>query len=128
MDQTLLSLNLLYLAFIAFLPFPTALLGEYFENPLSIAIYAINVAAVSGMEVVLFRHAYRNGLLRRDPPDDVYRFATLMSLSPVLFFGLSIPVAFASTSLAVAMWFLAIPLGVIAERRKPEGADEWLLN
>src|SRR5262249_272326 len=30
-DRGLISLNLVYLAFIAFLPFPTALLGEYFE-------------------------------------------------------------------------------------------------
>src|SRR5262249_43714644 len=40
-DQGLIGLNLVYLAFIAFLPFPTALLGTYFENPLSIVIYAI---------------------------------------------------------------------------------------
>src|SRR5947208_419264 len=57
MDQALIGLNLIYLAFIAFLPFPTALLGSYFENPLSIVIYAVNVAAVSGMEVVLYRRA-----------------------------------------------------------------------
>jgi uncharacterized membrane protein len=51
MDQTFITLNLVYLAFIAFLPFPTALLGEYFENPLSIVIYAVNVGIVSAMEV-----------------------------------------------------------------------------
>jgi uncharacterized membrane protein len=59
MDQGFIGLNLTYLAFIAFLPFPTALLGEYFENPLSVVIYAANVGIVSGMEVVLFRHAGR---------------------------------------------------------------------
>ena len=57
MDQGLVGLNLLYLMFVAFLPFPTALLGNLFENPLSIAVYALTVAVVSGMEVVLFRHA-----------------------------------------------------------------------
>src|SRR5512132_1808475 len=128
LDQRILILNLIYLAFIAFLPFPTALLGEYFENPLSIAIYACNVAAVSGMEVVLFRHAYRNGLLRTQPPVDVYRFGILMSLSPVLFFVVSIPFAFVSTTLAVVIWFLGVPLGAIADRWKPEGADELLFG
>lgn len=128
MDQALLGLNLLYLAFIAFLPFPTALLGSYFENPLSIVIYATNVGLVSGMEVVLYRHAYRAHLLDRQPPVDVYRFVVLMSLSPVLFFTLSVPVAFASTTAAVVIWFLGIPLGAMADRWKPEGAEEYLIT
>jgi TMEM175 potassium channel family protein len=128
MDKGLINWNLVYLAFIAFLPFPTALLGTYFENPLSIAIYAVNVAAVSGMEVVLFGHAQRRGLLERQLPPDVYRFGVMMSLSPVLFFLASIPVAFASTTAAVCFWFLGIPFGVIANRWKPEGADEFLLG
>jgi TMEM175 potassium channel family protein len=128
MDQRIVFLNLVYLAFIAFLPFPTALLGEYFENPLSIVIYAVNVGLVSGMEVVLFRHAYKNGLLEKQPPHDVYRYGVLMSLSPVLFFAISIPIAFVSTTLAVCTWFLGIPLAAIAERWKPEGADELLLS
>jgi uncharacterized membrane protein len=128
MDQGILGLNLVYLAFVAFLPFPTALLGEYFENPLSVTIYATNVAVISGMEVVLFRHAYRSGLLRRQPPENVYRFAVLTSLSPVIFFIASIPVAFLSTTVAVLSWLLTIPFGVIASQRKPEGADELLLG
>jgi uncharacterized membrane protein len=127
-DRGLIALNLLYLAFIAFLPFPTALLGEYFENPLSIVIYAVNVALVSGMEVVLFNHAHTHGLLERKLPRDVYRYGVAMSLSPVLFFLLSIPVAFISTTLAACMWFLGLPFGILAERWKPEGADELLLG
>jgi hypothetical protein len=51
-----------------------------------------------------------------------------MSLSPVLFFLLSIPVAFASTTVAACMWLLVIPFAAIAERWKPEGGDELLLR
>ena len=124
MDQIFISLNLVYLAFIAFLPFPTALLGEYFENPLSVVIYAVNVAIVSGMEVVLFSHAYRARLLRRQPTPEVYRFGVAASLSPVGFFLISIPFAFISTTLAVAIWFLVVPWGIAMNRRAPEGADK----
>jgi uncharacterized membrane protein len=127
-DRALIGLNLLYLGFIAFLPFPTALLGEYFSNPLSVTIYAVNVAIVSGMEVVLFSWAQEHDLMGKKLPRDVYRFGVLMSLSPVLFFMLSIPVAFLSTTLAVCFWFLGIPLAAIAERWKPKGADELLLS
>jgi uncharacterized membrane protein len=49
-DGGLIGINLVYLMFIAFLPFPTGLLGNYFENPLSIVTYALAVGAVSGME------------------------------------------------------------------------------
>jgi uncharacterized membrane protein len=125
-DSGLIGLNLVYLAFIAFLPFPTALLGTYFENPLSVATYAVIVAAVSGLEVVLFRHAHRNRLVEPPLPPDVYRWSLLMSGSPVLFFLLSIPVAFFHTGLAVAFWFAGIPLGAVLDRRKPERADELL--
>jgi TMEM175 potassium channel family protein len=108
------------------LPFPTALLGEYFENPLSVALYATNVGIVSGMEVLLFRHAYRSDLLERQPTPEIYRFGIVASLSPVLFFALSVPFAFLSTTLAVAIWFLTVPFGILAERRAPEGADQLL--
>jgi TMEM175 potassium channel family protein len=127
MDVGLIGINLFYLMFVAFLPFPTALLGEYFDNPLSIVIYAVNVGLVSALEVVMFRHAQRHRLLDRTLPEDVYRYGMLLSLSPVVFFGLSIPVAFAFSSVwAVAVWFLGVPLQVVAGRWKPEGADELL--
>lgn len=128
LDRPLIALNLVYLAFIAFMPFPTALLGAYFSNPLAVTIYAVNVAIVSAMEVVLFGYAYKHDLLERKIPSDVFRYGALMSLTPVAVFVLSIPVAFVSTTLAACMWFLGIPLGAVAQRWKPEGADELLLG
>jgi uncharacterized membrane protein len=124
-DGRLIGINLLYLCFIAFLPFPTALLGEYFENPLSVVIYAVNVALISGLEVVQFRHAYRRDLLERAMPADVYRWGVTQSLSPVVFLLLSVPVAFVNTIVAVAMWYLAVPFAAITSRWKPDKADEF---
>jgi uncharacterized membrane protein len=125
MDGGLIAINLVYLAFIAFLPFPTDLLGTYFENPLSVAIYAVNVAIVSGLEVVLFRHAHRRGLFRDEMPEEIYRWGAIQSASPVLFFLLSVPVAFASTEIAVACWFLGLPFAIITQRWAPEGAERY---
>lgn len=125
-DGGLIGINLVYLMFIAFLPFPTGLLGNYFENPLAVVTYALAVAAVSGMEVVLFRHAQRRRLFARQPPDEVYRWGARLSLSPVLAFLISIPLAFVSTSLAVLSWLLAVPYQILENRKKPEGADEYL--
>jgi uncharacterized membrane protein len=127
MDRGLIGINLLYLAFIAFLPFPTALLGEYFDNPLSIVLYAVNVGTISALEVVMFRHSYRHDLLDREIPEDVYRYGVMASLSPVAFFAISIPVAFAlSSGWAAAVWALTVPWQTVTTRWKPEGTDELL--
>src|SRR5262245_3667623 len=128
MDQGFLAINMLYLLFVAFLPFPTALIGNYFQNPLSVTNFALAAAAVSGMEVVLFAYARRRDLLVERIPDDVYRWGAAMSLSPVVFFIASIPVAFISSTLAVLVWALAIQAGIIAERWKPERADDFLIS
>jgi uncharacterized membrane protein len=125
-DQGLIGLNLLYLGFIAFLPFPTALFGTFFENPLAFAIYAVAVAVVSGMEVVLFRHAYRRNLLARPLTEDVYRFGVKASLTPVFFFLASIPIAFVDSGIAAASWFLQIPFQRWLVSRKPDDAEELL--
>jgi uncharacterized membrane protein len=125
-DGRLIASNLVYLAFIAFLPFPTALLGTLFENPLSVALYAVIVAIISGLEVVQFREAKRRGLMRQKIPEDVYRWGVIQSLSPVVFFLISVPVAFVSTTLAVVLWFAGIPFAVVSSRWKPPDADRYL--
>jgi uncharacterized membrane protein len=125
MDYGLISLNMVYLAFVAFLPFPTALLGTYFENPVSVAVYAVSIALVSGLEVLLLRHAHRHRLLERQPPNDVYRWGVLASSLPVLFFIGSIPLAFLSTTLAVLLWFGAVPLHAVMGRWRPADVDEY---
>src|SRR5690242_19443031 len=51
-----------------------------------------------------------------------------MSLAPVVFFRLSIPIVFISTTLAACSWFLGVPFASMARRWKPEGADEMLLG
>ena len=127
MDPALIGINLVYLAFVAFLPFPTDLMGNYFDNPLAIAIYAVNVALISGLEVVLFRHAHRAGLLKRRLPEAIYRWGAFVSTAPLFFFLISIPVVFfLGSGPAVGCWLLAIPFQIIAQRWKPEGADEML--
>jgi uncharacterized membrane protein len=124
-DRGLVSLNLLYLGFIAFVPFPTALLGEYFDNPLAVSVYATAVAIVSGLEVLLIRHARGAGLLRAEMPNDVYRWGVTMSTVPVVLFALSIPVAFIGSGWAVAVWCLNAPAGIYAQRNAPAGVDEY---
>jgi uncharacterized membrane protein len=125
MDYGLIWINLLYLAFVAFLPFPTALLGNYFENPVAVGGYALAVGVVSGLEVVSFRHAYRTRLLEREMSADVFRYGARASSLPLVFLVASVPVAFLSTALAVVVWFLALPAQLLLDRAQPAEAADW---
>jgi uncharacterized membrane protein len=124
-DASLIWVNLVYLMFIAFLPFPTALLGNFFDNPLAVSIYAVCVAAVSGMEVVEYRRAHRDDLMERRLPEDVYRWGAFLSLSPVFLFLLSIPLAFVHTWMAVASWYLFVPFFKVVQRWQPARTKEF---
>lgn len=123
MNPGLIGRNLVYLMFVAFLPFPTALLGDYFGNPVAVAAYALTAAVVSGMEVVLLRYANRAGLLKPRPTGKVMRWATIQSTFPVAAFLVSVPVAFLNTTVAVLVWFASFPFGIVMRRRRPLGAE-----
>jgi uncharacterized membrane protein len=105
---------------------PTGVLGEFGQNPISVVAFAVNMAAVSGMETVLFRHAQRRRLFREELPEDVYRWALGSSLLPVLAFALSIPAAFALPWLAIVIWLLAIPLQRVWARYRPAKTGRYL--
>jgi uncharacterized membrane protein len=59
-------------SFAAFLPFPTGLLGDYEQNPIAFVVFALSMAAVSLMELVI-GHAHRTGLLRPGAPPGVWQ-------------------------------------------------------
>jgi uncharacterized membrane protein len=124
-DAGYVAQTMLYLAFVAWLPFPTALLGNYVENPVAVGLFAVSAALVSGCEALLLRQAYTRDLFRRPIPDSVYRFAVRASLLPVVFFVLSVPVGFLNPYVAIVMWFLAVPTQALLDRRKPADFDEY---
>ena len=122
----LMKLNLVYLAAIAFVPFPTALAGKYTDDPISIVIYAITLSVASGLDALMEYVANRDGLLQRTMPPPVMRFAIIASVIPVVVFLASIPIALHKTTTALYSWILIWPLEVLAHKRlKPEGADEY---
>ena len=111
---------LLYLGFVALLPFPAATLGEYWSNPVAIAFFALFAAAVSSLEVLLLVVAHRDGLFLTPLSTGEYRGAVLGGLTPVPAFLLSVPVAFVSPVAAVLCWLvIAVGLGALLTRFGP---------
>lgn len=123
-NRPMISLNLVYLSFIAVLPYPTGLLGNYASNPLSVVFFATVLCLVSTMEAVMLSYAYRAGLLRRQIAPELFRIALWQSLAPLLPFLLSIPVAFFSTLLAMLMWLLAPLVGLVVDRLSGVRGDQ----
>lgn len=125
-DAGFIVITIFYLMFVALLPFPIGVLGEFPRNPISFVALAVNMGAVSTMEAVLFAHAWRRGLLKHEPPQDVYRWMMQMSLMPVVLFALSLPVAFVLPWLTVVVWALAPPIQAYWTRRRPAETDRYI--
>jgi uncharacterized membrane protein len=124
-DRRYVGYTVVYLAFVALLPFPTSVLGEFPQNPISVAVFALNMAIISSLEAALFHYAWRKGLLDEELPAEVERWALKLSLFPVVMFAISVPVAFLNTWLGVALWFGSVPFQAWLLRRRPSGADRY---
>jgi uncharacterized membrane protein len=124
MTRAVMMLNLVYLAAIAFLPFPTALVGKYEDAPVTVIMYAVTLAVASFVETAIFAAARRGGAMREAVPDDLYRYGLVASLLPVLVFAVSVPIALVSPSVALLSWLLVWPAERILDHWKPPGADE----
>jgi uncharacterized membrane protein len=119
--------NLVYLAAIAFTPFPTALAGRYTDRPISIVMYAIVLSFASGLEALMFLIADRDDLYAERLPRDVVRYSLVAALVPVVVFIGSIPIALVDTQYALLSWILIFPLEYAVDRRlKPLGSDDYL--
>jgi uncharacterized membrane protein len=110
-DGTLLGLNLLYLAFIALVPFTSDLLGEYSDESVAVIAYAINLGGVSLVFTLSVRYAYRHDLIREWARPYARRFGGLADFYVAAIFAVSIPVALVSTTVATLIWLAIFLLG-----------------
>jgi TMEM175 potassium channel family protein len=95
--------NLLELSLIALMPFTTALMGRYDNEPISVVLYAVNVGLAALADAWVDRVAYdeRLGAPISARERRVQRIGGW--LRPAVFF-LSIPLAFLSVTVAQLFW------------------------
>ena len=106
-----MTLNLVYLACIALVPFTSQVLGDYSTHTESVVLYAINMIAVSGTFYLQVVHSSRSGLLRKEARPFERRNAAPVNLVVVGVCALSIPVAFLSPLAATLMWLTIFFIG-----------------
>jgi len=74
-DDMLVSLNLLLLLTIAFMPFPTTLISHFIDSRVGVGVYAGWLVLAGIANVLLERHAVRAGLARPEAAAEVRRLA-----------------------------------------------------
>jgi uncharacterized membrane protein len=116
-DQRLIWLNLLFLMCVAFLPFPTGVLGDHDNSQASIVFYAAAVGATGTVLALTWQYLVRAGYLNDRATPHVVQYMTRRSLVTPISFLASIPLSFVSLRLAEACWFAPFVLiGMINAR------------
>ena len=126
-DSMLVWLNLLLLMFVAFLPFPTAVLGQHPGSPVAAVLYAISVILASLASAACWWYASgRGGLLRPEAGRAQVRALRARSLSGPVLLTLSLPIAIFAPYAAEIVWIFVFPLTrivfawfVAGEREEP---------
>jgi uncharacterized membrane protein len=118
-DRVLLYLNFLFLMLVAFLPFPTSLLGEYGDHQLPVAIYAATLAVGRLLLTAIHWYSTRNDRLLGEAPNPAtVRFFLISGVTIPAIFLLSIVVSFFSVSAAIWTWLIMVAVDAIVSHRR----------
>ncbi|QJD97138.1 DUF1211 domain-containing protein [Mucilaginibacter robiniae] len=80
-DSILMWINIVYLMFIALIPYPAALLAENPYLPITIIIYSSTLFVIAVMHLILLEYIIRNNHTRHEIlTDEVYRSAQKTAL------------------------------------------------
>jgi uncharacterized membrane protein len=116
-DRRMMTLNLIYLAWIALVPFSSQVLGDYGDKTDAVVLYAINMILVSGSFYLQLVYSYRRELFRAEAREYERRYNGPISLVVVGVFTASIPVAFVSVLAAELVWVATFFIGRQVTRR-----------
>jgi uncharacterized membrane protein len=116
-DQRLIWLNLLFLMCVAFIPFPTGVLGDHDGSRGAIVFYAATIGLTGTVLASIWQYLIHAGHLNERADAKIVRYLTRRSLVTPISFLVSIPLSFVSLRLAEACWFAPFVLiGVINAR------------
>ena len=97
-------ITVFYLMFVAFIPFSTALLGEYTNQQISVMIYGINIAVAGSWAAVQWSYATKEHRLVDADLDP--NFITIMSrrgVIGIIVYLIAAALSFASTTVSLVL-------------------------
>lgn len=108
-DRNLIWLNSLVLMCVAFLPFTSALFGEYPDQQLAVAIYAASLGITRLLLTAVWLYASSgHRLIDSDLDPNVRKSFRIRGLAKPLVFFVSIAISFFSVTAAICSWLLLI--------------------
>lgn len=112
-DRNLLWLNILFLSFISFLPFGTALLAKYADQPLAAAVYGGTLLCAGGLLYAQWAYATRGRrLVDANLPEAVVRGAERRILLGMGVYATAVVLSFVQPILGIAL-FALMPLAYV---------------
>lgn len=117
-DGHVIILSLTGLGVAALVPFPTRLLAEYGDVPVSVAVYAAAVAALGACHLALAAVLAKRPWLRDGTPSDTGSTPYLLeSATLVAVFAVSAPLALVAGAAAMWLWLVLVPVRYVLGRR-----------
>ena len=116
-DERLLWLNLLLLACVALMPFPTAVIAEHGDEPGAVMLYVAVVVAASAASTLSWAYAARAGLLLPGMSRRYLRLSVLRGLMVAIVMIATLPLLAVDANLTELSWLLIIPAQVAVTRR-----------
>jgi uncharacterized membrane protein len=101
-DGRLLGLNLFYLGWIALFPFSAQVFGDHAGDAAAIVLYALNLAGITLVGMLMATDAQRDGLAKMSPEEA--REGRRRALIVAAVFLASIPVALLDPHIAPFLW------------------------
>ena len=116
-DTRLIMLNLMFLFFIACMPFVASLLGHFPAVPIALVIYTLAVAALGASMALIWRYASKgHRLIEPDLEAETIKVINIRLFVAPLMFLVAVPFAFVSPLAVIVVWWLS-PLAVILATR-----------
>lgn len=108
--RQLIALNMIYLAFVAFTPYPVAMISHYENNLASFMLFAANLLVLNLLELAMFVVAYRLQRTGRLVTEEVFRFGVTSGLIAVAVVLFSVPMAMIHTTWGLVFLFMVFPI------------------
>jgi uncharacterized membrane protein len=117
-DRVFSWITIFYLMFIAFIPFSTALIGEYYDQQISVIVYGINIAIVAVWAYIQWWYAAKDHrLIDVDlDPTFVKTMSRRSFVGPILYL-IAVALSFIGNEASLIM-YIAIPLYYLVPARK----------
>jgi uncharacterized membrane protein len=109
-DGVLVTLNLVFLALIALVPFSAELIDKYRAEPIAAAVFGATLGFAALVHWAMVRHVLNKEFILDHERLASEPFGGALALSLTVVFFLSVPAAFVSTLLAEALWLSTIVL------------------